>query len=224
MAILARFRRLLRPETPVEIDIPHHDRTEVLSEDALGNLAQEGETAPANPAMELLDRIESGLQEGRETQDRAARALEHLPASLEHLGTVAIRQEELILAVRELGQSQRQRAESESAVLDRLSDLVDRESALLALVQRQLDANHEIIQHTAGRLEELGAAVTETSRTNRVTAEAMEAMVGEMQAREKRSEDRAGAMQGWIVTCVIACIAATAASLALAWAVLGQSG
>ena len=224
MAILARVRRLLRPDPPVEIDISHHAQPEVLPDDVLGTPGMHAGTESGNPAMELLDRIESGLKEGRETQERAARALEVLPGSLEHLATVATRQEDLLLAVRELGQSQRQRAESEGAVLDRLSDMVDRESALLALVQRQLDANHEIVQHTAGRLEELSAAVTEGVRTNRVTAEAMEAMVGEMQAREKRSEDRASAMQGWIVTCVVACIAATAASLALAWAVLGQTG
>lgn len=224
MAILERVRRLLRPETPVEIDISDRNRGEHAPQEVLGVTDASSDPDAPQQAMTLLDRIETGLREGREIQDRGLRAIEQLPASMEQLATVATRQEELVLAVRELGQAQRQRAESESAVLDRLSDLVDRESALLALVQRQLDANHEIVQHTAGRLEELSAAVTEGVRTNRVTAEAMEAMVGEMQARETRSEDRANAMQGWIVTCVVACIAATAASLALAWAVLGQTG
>lgn len=224
MAILERVRRLLRPETPVEIDISDRNRGEHAPQEVLSVTDASSDPDAPQQAMTLLDRIETGLREGREIQDRGLRAIEQLPASMEQLATVATRQEELVLAVRELGQAQRQRAESESAVLDRLSDLVDRESALLALVQRQLDANHEIVQHTAGRLEELSAAVTEGVRTNRVTAEAMEAMVGEMQARETRSEDRANAMQGWIVTCVVACIAATAASLALAWAVLGQTG
>lgn len=222
MALLTRVRRFFVPERPVEIDISDQGRGEVLDE-ALST-SESAETARPNEAMQLLDRIESRLQDGRDAQDRTLEAIGGIPVMVDHLARVSTRQDEIVQAVRELGQAQRQRSESESAVLDRLSDLVDRESALLALVQRQLDANHEIVQHTAGRLEELTAAVTEASRTNRVTAEAMEAMVGEMRSREQRSEERAGAMQGWIVTCVVACIAATAAALALAWAVLERTG
>lgn len=221
MALFTRVRRLFIPERPVEIDISSPARAEVLDDELATDAST---TSSPNQAMELLGRIETRLQDGRDAQDRTLKAIDGLPAAVDHLARVSTRQEELVTAVRELGHAQRQRSESEVAVLDRLSDLVDRESALLSLVQRQLDANHEIVQHTAGRLEELAAAVTETSRTNRVTAEAMEAMVGEMQARERRSEERTGAMQGWIVTCVVACIAATAAALALAWAVLERTG
>jgi hypothetical protein len=223
MAILARVRRLFRPESPVEIDISDRRHGDVIEDDALATV-QEDATSDQRGALDLLARIETRLDEGRAAQDRALAALHALPTATDHLARLSTRQDELLATLKELGQANRQRTEAEAAVLTRLGDLLDRESALFGLVQQQLDANHQIVQHTAGRLEELSAAVTEASRTNRVTGEAMEAMVAEMRDREKRAEDRAGAMQGWIVTCVVACIAATAAALALAWSVLERTG
>ncbi len=223
MAILARVRRFLRPESPVEIDISDPNRGTVIDDDALTTTAETGEGGPRD-AMDLLARIESRLDEGRAAQDRAMKALQAIPTANDHLARLASRQDDLLATLKELGHSNRQRTDAEAAVLTRLSDLLDRESALFGLVQQQLDANHQIVEHTAGRLEALAAAVTEAARTNRVTGEAMEAMVGEMRDRERRAEDRAGAMQGWIVTCVVACIAATAAALALAWSVLERTG
>jgi uncharacterized coiled-coil protein SlyX len=223
MAILARVRRLFRPESPVEIDISDRGHGAILEDDALST-GDRIDPAGANDAMTLLARIETSLEAGRVAQDRALAALQTLPTASDHLARLSSRQDELLATLKELGQSNRQRTEAETAVLARLSDLLDRESALFGLVQEQLDANHQIVRHTAGRLEELSAAVTEAARTNRVTGEAMEAMVGEMRDRERRADERAGAMQGWIITCVVACIAATAAALALAWSVLERTG
>jgi chromosome segregation ATPase len=223
MAILARVRRLFRPESPVEIDISDRARGDVIDDGTL-TTGHEDVTTNRPDAMDLLARIETRLDEGRAAQDRALAALHSLPTATEHLARLSTRQDDLLATLKELGQANRQRTDAEAAVLTRLGDLLDRESALFGLVQQQLDANHQIVEHTAGRLEQLAAAVTEASRTNRVTGEAMEAMVVEMREREKRAEDRAGAMQGWIVTCVVACIAATAAALALAWSVLERTG
>lgn len=222
MAILARVRRLFLPESPVEIDISDRARGTVVEDDALTR-SDDHAGSPKPDAMDLLARIESRLDEGRDAQDRALAALQAIPAANEHLARLSTRQDEVLATLKELAQSNSRRSEAEAAVLTRLSELLDRESALFGLVQQQLDANHQIVQHTAGRLEDLSSAVAEAARTNRATGEAMEAMIGELRDREHRAEERAGAMQGWIITCVVACVAATAAALALAWTVLERT-
>ncbi len=227
MAILSRVRRLFRPASPVEIDLSHAAPESVGEPeiaDAAPDTSLDAEAAGRIEAMAILNRLENCLHEGRATQDRTLAALQALPTANDHLARLSNRQDDLLAVLKELGQSTRQRSDAEAAVLTRLSDLLDRESALFGLIQQQLDANHQIVEHTAGRLDELSAAVTEAARTTRVTGEAMEAMIGEIRDRERRAEERAGAMQVWIITCVVACIAATAAALALAWSVLGGGG
>ena len=222
MPILKSFRRLFGANQPVEIDIsdsPAPATGEVS--DALTPVSDPG--PGVIDAFEVLGRVESAIESGRRIQDQALRSIEAIPRAVTELERVGSGQADLIEAVRELGTNQEQRAEAESAVLSRLADLLDRESALFGLVQQQLDANHQLAEETAKRLDQLGSSLHETARTNRATAEAMEALTSDLRAREQRSEERAGAMQGWIVTCVVACIAATVASIALAWAVLGSS-
>ncbi|MAC19639.1 MAG: hypothetical protein CMJ23_08230 [Phycisphaerae bacterium] len=220
MPILKSFRRLFGTNRPVEIDIsePVAPATGDVS-DAITPLPDPG--PGVIDAFEVLGRVESAIESGRKTQDQALRSIEAMPRAVSELERVSSGQTELIEAVRELGSNQEHRAEAESAVLSRLSDLLDRESALFGLVQQQLDANHQLAEETAKRLDQLTSTLHETSRTNRVTAEAMEALAADLRDREQRSDQRAGVMQGWIVTCVVACIAATAAAVALAWAVLG---
>ena len=187
------------------------------------------ELAPVEPVLPLVDpaatieRLESTLQSGRDVQDRTLEAVRRLPHAVSELERIASGQKEMVEAIRALEASGAERTKAESKVLERLSDLIERETALLGLVQTQLDANQQAVEKTSLRLEEVASAIHDTARTNRATGEAMEAMVSEIRDREQRAEDRAGALQGWVVTCVVACIAATAASLALAWAVLGST-
>jgi type I site-specific restriction endonuclease len=223
MPILKSFRRLFGANQPVEIDISGSTPpTTGEVSDALAPLTDPGPSVI--DAFEALGRVESAIESGRRIQDQALRSIEAIPRAVTELERVGSGQTDLIEAVRELGTNQERRAEAESAVLSRLADLLDRESALFGLVQQQLDANHQLAEETAKRLDQLGSSLHETARTNRATAEAMEALTSDLRTREQRSEERAGVMQGWIVTCVVACIAATVASIALAWAVLGSSG
>ena len=223
MPILKSFRRLFGANQPVEIDIS--DSTPPATGEVSDALAPVTDPGPGViDAFEVLGRVESAIESGRRIQDQALRSIEAIPRAVTELERVGSGQTDLIEAVRELGTNQERRAEAESAVLSRLADLLDRESALFGLVQQQLDANHQLAEETAKRLDQLGSSLHETARTNRATAEAMEALTSDLRTREQRSEERAGVMQGWIVTCVVACIAATVASIALAWAVLGSSG
>ena len=219
MALLKSFRRLFSSNAPVEMTI---DRS---GETAIGELAP-GPVADVTPAIDpaaTIERLEATLTTGREVQDQTLEALKRVPQAVIELERMAGGQTELAEAIRSLEASGERRMEAESAVLQRLADLIEGESALFGLVQTQLDANQQAVEKTAARLEEITSAIHETARTNRTTGDAMEAMVAEIREREQRAEDRAGALQGWVVTCVVACLAATAASLALAWAVLDSS-
>lgn len=219
MPILTSFRRLFGNREPIEVDA----RSIVPAEGEVTESIVPVAPGPSSlETFELLQRLEAAVEGGRDAQDRTRQSLESLPRAVTALERFGAGQAELLEAVRELGESADRRAESESAVLARLSDLLDRESALFSLIQEQLDANHAITERTASRLDHLAEALQDTAGTNRATAEAMEALAADMRERERRSEERTGAMQGWIITCVVACLAATAAALALAWAVLGQ--
>ena len=221
MPILSGLRNLFTGRRPVELEIDPEGRT-------TSTLPSE-ELAPVTAAPPLVDpvatieRLESTLQSGREVQDQTLEAIKRVPHAVMEIERIGINQKDLAEAIRNLQTSGEERMKAETAVLERLSDLIERETALFGLVQTQLDANHQAVEKTAVRLEEVATAIHETARTNRATGEAMEAMVSEIREREQQAEDRAGALQGWVVTCVVACIAATAASLALAWAVLGSS-
>ena len=224
MPLLTGLRQLFTGRKPVELTIEPSDSNP--DEDSTGDPAEE--LAPMITPPPLVDpvatieRLESTLQSGRDVQDQTLDVLKRVPVAITELQRMASGQKELAEAIRHLEDSGNERLKAESAVLQRLSDLIERETALLGLVQTQLDANQQAVDKTATRLEEVASAIHETARTNRATGDAMEAMVSEIRDREQRAEDRAGALQGWVVTCVVACIAATAASLALAWSVLGN--
>ena len=233
MPIFTGFRQLFTGRKPVELNVDQSGQTdsdqtaqELAPELASGlasGLASASTTSPALDPVATIERLESTLQSGRDVQDQTLEAIKRVPLAVTELERMASGQKELAEAIRSLETTGEERMKAESAVLERLSDLIERETALFGLVQTQLDANQQAVEKTAVRLEEVASAIHETARTNRATGEAMEAMVSEIKDREQRAEDRAGALQGWVVTCVVACIAATAASLALAWSVLGSS-
>lgn len=219
MPILKSIRQFLTPGRPVEIDAAEEAARE--SVEPVAPLAVEPHRIDP---IDLFDRLDESIRSGRTVQDRTLEAIKGVPIAVTEVQRIAAGQSELASAIKSLETQTERRAEAESAVLDRLSDLLDRETALFGLLQNQLDDNQRAIESTASRLEEITSAIHETARTNRATGEAMEAMVSEIREREKRSEERAGVLQGWVVTCVFACLATTIAALALAWAVLGTPG
>lgn len=229
MPIFTGVRRFFTGRKPVELTVDATGQTVVdeptqdRDPDTASELTPEGVLAPVVDPVATIERLESTLQSGRDVQDRTLEAIKRVPHAVAEIERIANGQKDLADAIRSLEAAGDQRTKAESAVLERLSDLIEREGALFGLVQNQLDANQQAVEKTATRLEEVASAIHETARTNRATGEAMEAMVSEIRDREQRAEHRAGALQGWVVTCVVACIAATAASLALAWSVIGSS-
>ena len=239
MSVLKGLRRMFGQPRVVEIDAttapepanatpdPVED-TEVTDKTAEAIKSMIGDAtmpqAPRRDAQEMLESIETSLASGREVQDRTLAAFDRLPRSLAELERLGSGQDELVRILLELQSGMERTAEDDREFKTRLSDLLEREHALFGLIQQQLDANHEASALTASKLDDLSIAVRETAETNQRTASALAAVVEELRVQEKRHDERVGVVQGWIITCVVACIGATAAALALAWTVMQSRG
>ncbi|MDG2022404.1 MAG: hypothetical protein P8J59_10690 [Phycisphaerales bacterium] len=180
-------------------------------------------SVPGNP-LASMTRIEGAISKGRDAQDRIAEAVSSVPQAVSALDQAAARQQHLLEVLQGLASHQRDDADRSNATLGRVNESIERSTEVAGLVQRQLDANHQITLETANRLEQVGHAILESNQTSRAVGEAMTAMIGEIRDRDQAQEERSSVLQGWIVASVVGCIAASAAALALAWAVLGLQG
>ncbi len=242
MSVLKGLRRMFGQSQVVELDAtavppsttdPSDPSDPVQDVDVTGKTAEAiksmiGDNLPQQSsrpdAQEMLASIEAALASGREVQDRTLAAFDRLPRSLSELARLGSGQDELVRILREVQSGMERTAEDDREFKTRLSDLLEREHALFGLIQQQLDANHEASALTASKLDDLSTAVRETAETNQRTASALAAVVEELRVQEKRHDERVGVVQGWIITCVVACIGATAAALALAWTVMRSGG
>ena len=236
MSVLKGLRRMFGQSRVVELDATTPatatsdtvEDAEVTDKTAEAIKSMIGDTPPVQPPrrdpQEMLASIETSLASGREVQDRTLEAFDRLPRSLSELERLGSGQDELVKILREVHGGMERTAEEDRAFKARLSDLLEREHALFGLIQQQLDANHEASALTASKLDDLSIAVRETAETNQRTASALAAVVEELRVQEKRQDERVGVVQGWIITCVVACIGATAAALALAWTVMQSRG
>ena len=178
---------------------------------------------PANP-LASMNRIEGATFEGRDAQDRIAEAVSNVPRAISALDQAAARQQHLLEVLEGLASHQREETSRSNTTLERVTESIERSTEVAGLVQRQLDANHQITLETANRLEQVSQAISESNQTSRAVGEAMTAMIDEIRDRDQAQEERSSVLQGWIVASVVGCIAASAAALALAWAVLGVQG
>ena len=239
MSVLKGLRRMFGQPRVVELDASTAPTPTAPSSDAAGDMevtdktaeaikSMIGDPSPPQPArrdaQEMLESIEVALTSGRDVQDRTLQAFERIPRSLSELERLGSGQDELVKILRELKSGMERSGEDDREFKQRLSDLLEREHALFGLIQQQLDANHEASALTASKLDDLSTAVRETAATNQRTASALAAVVEELRVQEKRHDERVGVVQGWIITCVVACIGATAAALALAWTVMQSRG
>lgn len=222
MTLFKKFRRLFPTTAPLEIKVDPEGQ--MVVEDSIEPPVAPTQSLVVPDPLPAIQRLESTLQAGRDVQDRTLEAIKDVPAVASQLRTMTAGYDQVTKMIASLQESDQRRTENQTAVFDRLTDRIERETALFELIQSQLDANQQSSEKTSVRLGEVATAIHETSRINRVTGKAMVAMIAEIRDREKRAEDRAGVLQGWVITCVVACIAATAASIALAWAVLASTG
>ena len=171
-----------------------------------------------------MNRIEGAINEGRAAQDRIAESVSNLPRAISALDQAAARQQHVLDLLEGLASHHQDQAGRSTVAIERMTESIERSHEVTGLVQRQLDANHQIAIETVARLDQVSHAISESNQTSRAVGEAMAAMINEIRDRDQAQEERAGVLQGWIVASVVGCIAASAAALALAWAVMGVQG
>jgi hypothetical protein len=181
-------------------------------------------TAPSPNPLASMNRIEGAISEGRAAQDRIAEAVSSVPRAISALDQAATRQQHLLEVLEGLANHHQDQASRSTTAIERVTESIERSTEVAGLVQRQLDANHQIALETVARLDQVGHAISESNQTSRAVGEAMAAMITEIRDRDLAQEERSSVLQGWIVASVVGCIAASAAALALAWAVMGVQG
>ncbi|MCP4067527.1 MAG: hypothetical protein GY741_04520 [Phycisphaeraceae bacterium] len=177
--------------------------------------------APEDPRA-AMRRIEEALNSGRDSQAAIAEAVGRVRPAAAAIEQMAERQQRLLeLAERQVADAGR-RDDRTIEAIERMTDHLGRSNEVTGLVQRQLDANHEIVRETVTRLDQVAISIDEGRRASEAIGVAMSAMVDEIKRRDEAHEARNGVLQGWVVASVVACIAATGAALALAWSVMGM--
>ena len=207
------------PETPVSSVRPPRP----FPSDASASNPLASTPSDATP-LASMNRIEGALNEGRAAQDRIAESVSNLPRAISALDQAAARQQHVLDLLEGLASHHQGQSDRSTAAIERMTESIERSHEVAGLVQRQLDANHQVAIETVARLDQVSHAISESNQTSRAVGEAMAAMINEIRDRDQAQEERAGVLQGWIVASVVGCIAASAAALALAWAVMGVQG
>ncbi len=177
--------------------------------------------APEDPRS-AIRRIEEALNSGRDSQAAIAEAVAKVQPAAAAMVQMAERQQRLLEIAEGQAANASRRDDRTIETIERMNEHLGRANEVTGLVQRQLDANHEIVRETVTRLDQVAMAIDEGRRASEAIGTTMSAMLEEMKYRDEAHETRNGVLQGWIVASVVACIAATGASLALAWAVMGM--
>lgn len=227
------FRPVLLASTAEPADPPRAGDTDHAPADARG-----GTIRPAEDAMEptaaatdpdtpedprsAMRRIEEALISGRDSQAVIAEAVGKVRPAAAAIEQMSEHQRRLLEVAEGQAAEAGRRDDRTIGAIERMNEHLGRSNEVTGLVQRQLDANHEIVRETVTRLDQVAVAIDEGRRASEAIGVAMSAMVDEMRRRDEAHETRNGVLQGWIVASVVACIAATGAALALAWAVMGM--
>lgn len=239
MAIMNSVRRLFTRRRPMELTVTHRQDLEgdpmdlILSANGEDQTPEDGfsltttpESDPeehANEPLAVLGRIEQALEQSTTSGTALVESAQKLPEVARSLSSLSERQKELVELTRNLHDIQQSRSETERATNERLSDSLDRQSETLSLVQRQLDANHQIASQTAEHLAQVSEGLSESMNASRRTGEAMSALVGELRTREARTAERFTRLQGWMIACTIAGLATIISAITLAWVILSNN-
>ena len=245
MAIMNSVRKLFARRRPMDLSISQQQDLQgesvdlviagehthdIQGQDGGENAQGEHKDVPAtiqqdeqNQPLAVLGRIEQAIEESRSSGSALVESAQRLPEVARSLSSLGESQRELVELTRSLQESQKASNEIQQAMSDRLCESFDRQSETLGLVQRQLDANHQIAAQTAQNLTSISEGLTESMNASRRTAEAMSTLVGEMRSREARTAERFSRLQGWMLGCTIAAIGVIVAAVTLAWVVFSGS-
>ena len=221
MPIIKSVRNLFSRRAPIELNVSAPpmagDPGEVLLDDPPAAAPAEADsTTPSDEAHAALQRLEQPSEEAQAATEAMAIAAEHLPKANNTLHSIEHRQHAIQELLRGLLETERNRAESDQEAAGKLHAVLKTHADTMGLVQQQLDLNHQVSSTTAERLQDLAQGLAESANGTRQTGKAVHALVNEIKQQNLLQEERMGILQGWIIACVIACIATVIAGITLA--------
>ncbi len=232
MAIMKSVRRLFSKRAPLELTIstspsengePPNVVLEPVSTSEDDTPASSDLSAP-DPldAMNSISRIEESICESGTTQAAMLETLQQLPELNRHASLASERQQELNELIRGLATAEHERGAMAKETTQHISECLDRHNDTLALVQRQLDANHQIASHNAEHLSSLSEAIRSSITTQHKTGEAVCAMADQFRIREAKMSAKFSRIQGWLIASIIASMGTLIAAVTLAWIIFGS--
>ena len=232
MPLMRSVRKLFTRRRPLELSVTHratgtsgHTPMLLAEEHAPTpltlDMSANCEPEPDEP-LQVLGRIEQVLEDDRDARHALRDNVAHLPEAISSMTTLSERQQTLIEITRGLSDLHRASSTLATQHAQRLQESLDRQNDTMGLIQRQLDANHQVASHTAETLIRLGEGITESTHTARQTGEAMTALSQSLTAHRTQQDTQFKRLQGWMIATAIACIATVIASVALSWILLKQ--
>ena len=233
MAIMKSVRRLFSKRDPLELTVTtSSDETDNSSNVVLqpsvppeDTETPESDLTLAEPleAMNTLTRIEETMRESGTTQSEMLEALQQLPELTRHATTASDRHTELNELIRGLANAQQESGIAHKETTQQMAACLDRHNETLGLVQRQLDANHQIATHNAEHLSSLSEAIHKSMAIQQKTGEAVCTMADQFRTREVEMSKKCSRIQGWLIASIIASIGTVIAAVTLAWILFGNT-
>jgi hypothetical protein len=234
MPLINSVRKLFTRRRPLELTVTHRATgtdgppamilAESISTESLEAAIEfepEPESEPTEP-LAVLGRIEQAFEDDRDARNALADHIAQLPTAVEALTTLADRQQRLVELTRSISDQGRAAADCAARHAELLQSSFDRQTDTIGLIQRQLDANHQLASHTADHLARLGEGLFESTQTNRRTSDALTAIVDQAKTRGAQQDAQFRRLQGWMIATAVASIATVIAAVTLAWVVLSS--
>jgi chromosome segregation ATPase len=232
MPLINSVRKLFMRRRPLELSITHRatgtdgPHPMLLIDSEPPPLTLDPSTAlPADPdePLAVLNRIESVLEDDRDAHVGLRESVAHLPQAISSMNVLAERQQTLIEVTRSMADHHRTTVTMATQHAEHLRESLERQSDTMGLIQRQLDANHQVASHAAETLNQLGECLRTSTHTTQRTGEAMNALAQSLASHRNEQDASFQRLQGWMIATAIACIATVLASAGLGWVLLTQS-
>ena len=232
MPLINSVRKVFTRRRPLELTVTHRATgtdgppamilAESISTEPLeAAIKFEQEPEPTEP-LAVLGRIEQAFEDDRDARNALADHIAQLPTAVNALTTLADRQQRLVELTRSISDQGRAAADCAARHAELLQSSFDRQTDTIGLIQRQLDANHQLASHTADHLARLGEGLFESTQTNRRTSDALTAIVDQAKTRGAQQDAQFRRLQGWMIATAVASIATVIAAVTLAWVVLSS--
>lgn len=231
MPLISSVRKLFMRRRPLDLSISHRatgtdgPRPMLLIESEPPPLTLDPTIVvpvDQDEPLAVLSRIERVLEADRDARVGLLESVTHLPEAISSMNVLAERHQTLIEVTRSMAEHQRTASTLATQHAEHLHGCLEQQDNTMGLIQRQLDANHQVASHAAETLNQLGECLRESTLTTQRTGEAMNALAHSLTTHRTKQDAQFQRLQGWMIASAIACIATVLASAGLGWILLRQ--